>query len=36
VALLWRKDFGVSDIVLVGDRGMMSQKQIDELKEINL
>jgi len=28
-----RKDFGVSDIVLVGDRGMMSQKQIDELKE---
>jgi len=29
-----RKDFGVSDIVLVGDRGMMSQKQIDELKEI--
>jgi len=29
-----RKDFGISDIVLVGDRGMMSQKQIDELKEI--
>jgi transposase len=29
-----RKDFGVNDIVLVGDRGMMSQKQIDELKEI--
>jgi len=29
-----RKDFGVSNIVLVGDRGMMSQKQIDELKEI--
>jgi transposase len=29
-----RKDFGVSDIVLVGDRGMMSQKQIDELKEL--
>jgi transposase len=29
-----RKDFGVSDIVLVGDRGMMSQKQIDEIKEI--
>ncbi len=28
-----RNDFGVSDIVLVGDRGMMSQKQIDELKE---
>lgn len=29
-----RKDFGVNDIVLVGDRGMMSQKQIDEIKEI--
>jgi len=29
-----RKDFGVSDIVLVGDRGMMSQKQIDKLKEV--
>lgn len=29
-----RNDFGISDIVLVGDRGMMSQKQIDELKEI--
>ena len=29
-----RKDFGVDDIVLVGDRGMMSQKQIDELKDI--
>ena len=29
-----RKDFGVNDIVLVGDRGMMSQKQIDELKEM--
>jgi transposase len=29
-----RKDLGVNDIVLVGDRGMMSQKQIDELKEI--
>lgn len=29
-----RNDFGVNDIVLVGDRGMMSQKQIDELKEI--
>ena len=29
-----REDFGVSDIVLVGDRGMVSQKQIDELKEI--
>jgi len=28
-----RKDFGVSDIVLVGDRGIISQKQIDELKE---
>jgi transposase len=29
-----RSDFSVSDIVLVGDRGMMSQKQIDKLKEI--
>ena len=28
-----RNDFGVNDIVLVGDRGMMSQKQINELKE---
>ncbi len=29
-----QKDYGVNDIVLVGDRGMISQKQIDELKEI--
>jgi hypothetical protein len=29
-----RGDFGVNDIVLVGDRGMISQKQIDELTEI--
>lgn len=28
-----RDDFGVKDVVLVGDRGMISQKQIDELKE---
>ena len=28
------RDFGVNDIVLVGDRGMISQKQIDELKEV--
>lgn len=29
-----RKDFGVKQMVLVGDRGMISQKQIDELKDV--
>ncbi|MEN7973993.1 MAG: transposase, partial [Verrucomicrobiota bacterium] len=29
-----RDNFGVSDIVLVGDRGMISQKQVNALKEM--
>ncbi len=29
-----RKDFGIEKLVLVGDRGMISQKQIDELQDI--
>ena len=29
-----RGDFGVEEIVLVGDRGMISQKQIDELRPV--
>lgn len=29
-----REDFGIQTLVLVGDRGMISQKAIDELKEI--
>jgi transposase len=29
-----RDDFGVEQIVLVGDRGMISQKQIDELRPV--
>lgn len=29
-----RKDFGVEQLVLVGDRGMISQKQVDALKDI--
>lgn len=29
-----RDDFGINDIVLVGDRGMITQKQIDAIKEI--
>jgi len=28
-----RDDFGVSEVVLVGDRGMLSSKNIDELRE---
>lgn len=28
-------DFGIGEMVLVGDRGMISQKQIDELKDID-
>jgi len=28
-----RDDFGVGEMVLVGDRGMITQKQIDELRE---
>ncbi|MCL2000644.1 MAG: IS1634 family transposase [Planctomycetes bacterium] len=28
-----RDDFGISEIVLVGDRGMLSSKNIDELRE---
>ena len=27
-----RDDFGISEVVLVGDRGMITQKQIDELR----
>ena len=30
-----REDFGIREMVLVGDRGMISQKQIDELKEMD-
>lgn len=29
-----KEDFGLQEVVLVGDRGMISQKQIDELKHI--
>jgi transposase len=29
-----RKDFGIARLVLVGDRGMISQKQIEELRQI--
>ena len=28
-----REDFGISDVILVGDRGMLSSKNIDELRE---
>jgi transposase len=28
-----RNDFGIGEMVMVGDRGMITQKQIDELKE---
>jgi transposase len=28
-----KKDFGIQTLVLAGDRGMISQKAIDELKE---
>lgn len=30
-----RDDFGIQEMVLVGDRGMISQKQIDELRKID-
>jgi transposase len=30
-----RGDFGLSDVVLVGDRGMISQKQIDQMKPLD-
>ncbi len=30
-----REDFGIDDIVLVGDRGMITQKQIDELRDVD-
>lgn len=30
-----RSDFGIGEMVLVGDRGMISQKQIDELKDVD-
>jgi transposase len=30
-----KEDFGVKTMVLVGDRGMISQKQIEELKEVD-
>jgi hypothetical protein len=30
-----RKEFGLHDIVLVGDRGMISQKQIDSMTELD-
>lgn len=30
-----RKDFGIEQFVLVGDRGMIAQKQIDALREID-
>jgi transposase len=29
-----RDDFGIGDVVLVGDRGMITQKQIDELRVV--
>jgi len=30
-----RRDFGIEEFVLVGDRGMITQKQIDALREID-
>lgn len=30
-----KDDFGIKTVVLVGDRGMISQKQIDEIKEFD-
>ncbi len=30
-----QKNFGINDMVLVGDRGMVTQKQIDEIKEVD-
>jgi transposase len=30
-----QEDFGINDMVLVGDRGMITQKQIDELKGVD-
>lgn len=30
-----RDEFGIQELVLVGDRGMISQKQIDALKDMN-
>ena len=30
-----RDDFGIHEVVLVGDRGMITQKQIDELRDLN-
>ncbi|MFH1726712.1 MAG: IS1634 family transposase, partial [Elusimicrobiota bacterium] len=30
-----REDFGIETMVMVGDRGMITQKQIDEIKEID-
>ena len=30
-----RKDFGIEQFVLVGDRGMIAQKQVDALREID-
>ena len=30
-----RDDLGIGEIVMVGDRGMITQKQIDELKEVD-
>jgi len=29
-----RNDFGIKTMVMIGDRGMISQKQIDEIKEV--
>ena len=30
-----RDDFGIGELVMVGDRGMITQKQIDELKKVD-
>ena len=30
-----RDDFGIGEMVMVGDRGMITQKQIDELKKVD-
>lgn len=30
-----KEDFGIKTVVLVGDRGMISQKQIDEIKDVD-
>lgn len=30
-----KDDFGIKTVVLVGDRGMISQKQIDEIKDVD-